>query len=375
MLLFLKTRLGMKRSYHLLIALLLLTFGGHAQCTAFGSSLGTSYVSNNSNKGEMFNLVANNTITVYCFDLNLILGSSGSYEIYYKVGSYVGSESNAAAWTLLGSNANVPSVGFDIPSPMNIPINIVIPAGQTYAFYITATNVAQTAGIRYTNNAGYTNIATDVNLTIAGGIGKAYPFSTNYNNRSFNGTVHYSTGNALPIELAEFFATPVNNQVRLSWKTETELNNDFFTLERSPDGETWETIKTVKAEGNSQTPIHYSALDEQPLWGISYYRLSQTDFNGEKTTYDMRSLYRENSVHAEDQQLVAAPNPTSGKITIEGSEDEIGEIRIVTLLGQDVTSEVSINRFSDYVEMDLSTLENELVIVACGNRSTLVSKY
>ena len=48
------------------------------------------------------------------------------------------------------------------------------------------------------------------------------------------------------------------------------------------------------------------------------------------------------------------PIPTSGKITVEGSEDEIGEIRIVTLLGQDVTSDVIINRFSTYVEIDLS---------------------
>lgn len=89
----------------------------------------------------------------------------------------------------------------------------------------------------------------------------------------------------------------------------------------------------------------------------------------------MRSLYQEKGLHSEDQQLVAAPNPTSGKITIEGSEDEIGEIRIVTLLGQDVTSDVIINRFSTYAEIDLSLLENKLVIVACGNRSTLVSKY
>lgn len=364
----------MKQFYSILITLLI-GFSGYAQCTSMGTSLATPYVSNNSNKGEMFNLVATNTVTILCFDVNLILGSNGAYEIYYKVGSYVGSETNAAAWTLIGSNAAVPSLGFDVASPINIPINIVIPAGQTYGFYITNNSNASTAGIRYTNNAGYTNIATNANLTIAGGIGKAYPFGTNYANRSFNGTVRYAVGNALPIELAEFFATPVNNQVRLSWKTETELNNDFFTLERSPDGETWETIKTVKAVGNSQTPIQYSALDEQPRWGISYYRLSQTDFNGEKTTYDMRSLYRDNGFHSDNQQLIVAPNPTSGKITIEGSEDEIGAIRIVTLLGQDVTQNATINRSSAHVEIDLSKINVELMIVACGNRTALVSKY
>ncbi len=323
----------------------------------------------------MFNLVATNTITVLCFDVNLILGSNGAYEIYYKVGSYVGSESNAAAWTLIGSNPSVPSLGFDVASPINIPINIVIPAGQTYAFYITNNSTASTAGIRYTNNAGYTNIATNADLTIAGGIGKAYPFGTNYANRSFNGTVRYVVGNVLPIELTEFFATPVNNQVRVSWKTETELNNDFFTVERSSDGENWEILTTVKAAGNSKIPLHYATTDEEPLQGVSYYRLTQTDFDGQQTTFDMRSLYREFPNVAEDQQLVVAPNPTAGKITIGGSEDELGEIRIVTLLGQDVTQNVTIHRFAAYVEIDLSKLETELMIVACGNRSALVSKY
>ena len=348
-----------------------LTF--RAQCVASGNSLATSYVSNNSSKGEMFNIVATNSVTIICFDLNLILGSSGSYEIYYKTGSYVGSENNAAAWTLLGSNANVPCVGFDFPSPMLIPINVFIPAGQTYGFYITSTNVAATTGIRYTNNAGYTNIASDANITITGGIGKAYPFLTNYNNRSFNGTVHYANGNILPVELSEFLVAPQQDHVHISWKTETESNNDHFDVERSEDGIDWKIIQTVKGAGNSQTPLSYQIKDNQPLWGVSYYRLSQTDFNGHKKTFDMRSLNREN-LSGQRNPLLVFPNPASNLITIDGSQDELGAISLCSVLGKDLMQEVVLTHHASYVTIDISGLENELIILLAGERSALVNK-
>ncbi|KUJ59173.1 hypothetical protein AR687_24510, partial [Flavobacteriaceae bacterium CRH] len=176
----------MKKLY-ILLFLLVAVVQAQAQCY----SLATPYNSNNSNKGEMFNIVTGATsVNITSFDVNLIQGSTGNYEIFYKVGSYIGSETNAVAWTSLGT-ATASSLGFDIPSPIPIVFNVNIPANSTYGFYITATEASNTSGIRYTNNSGYTNVASDAYITIAGGIGNAYSFSTNYNNRSFNGTPHY----------------------------------------------------------------------------------------------------------------------------------------------------------------------------------------
>lgn len=348
-------------------------YAAKAQCTLGGTALATSYVSNNSNKGEMFNVVATNAITVICFDLNLILGSNGAYEIYYKVGSYVGSENNAAAWTLIGSNASVPCVGFDFPSPMNIPINLFIPAGQTYGFYITATNVAATTGIRYTNNGGYTNIASDANVTIAGGIGKAYPFLTNYNNRSFNGTLHYGPGNTLPIELIAFYATPLDGSVRLNWSTASETQNAYFTLERSDDGLSWKKLQTMDGAGSVQQKSHYETFDEQPLPGISYYRLSQTDFDHHTTYFPIKSVERrvENSAL---EKLSLSPNPASSVVTISGTEDELGDVTVTNLLGESLTEKIRIAHDADAIVLDLSALENQMLFVKCGNRSALLVK-
>ncbi|HEY8936650.1 MAG TPA: T9SS type A sorting domain-containing protein, partial [Cyclobacteriaceae bacterium] len=90
-----------------------------------------------------------------------------------------------------------------------------------------------------------------------------------------------SSSNPLPIELSFFKASSdKNNKVILNWETVTEKNNDFFTIERSGDGETFEPIKKISGAGNSTLPINYTSVDDSPLRGLSYYRLKQTDFDG-----------------------------------------------------------------------------------------------
>ena len=56
--------------------------------------------------------------------------------------------------------------------------------------------------------------------------------------------------------------------------------NDFFTLERSIDGQDWEKINIIQGNGTTLTGRSYSSIDYSPLPGRSYYRLKQTDFDG-----------------------------------------------------------------------------------------------
>ncbi len=161
-----------------------------AQCT--DNTLATSYTSNNGSRGAMFNITATNTITVTGFYANLYGGTTAKYEIYYKAGTYVGSETNAAAWTLGGSVNSLYVAANNVPTDIPIPLSVVIPAGQTYGFYVTNT---ASGGLNYISSA-VTNVtlATDANLTMTGGVGKAYPFSSTYSYRLFNGTVRYYAG-------------------------------------------------------------------------------------------------------------------------------------------------------------------------------------
>ena len=90
-----------------------------------------------------------------------------------------------------------------------------------------------------------------------------------------------SFGGALPVELTFFNAEVQSDRtVLMSWQTATELNNDYFTIERSINGSQFKEIGRIEGIGNSTSLNNYSFIDQQPFEGISYYRLKQTDLNG-----------------------------------------------------------------------------------------------
>jgi hypothetical protein len=93
------------------------------------------------------------------------------------------------------------------------------------------------------------------------------------------------TGNGLtlPIELVSFKATANPDNILISWITESEINNDYFTVERSGDGEHFATLANVKGSGTKNTSTQYYNTDNSPLTGKSYYRIMQTDFSGHST--------------------------------------------------------------------------------------------
>ncbi len=155
-------------------------------------TLATPYNSNNGQRGAMFDVAATNTVTIRTFDANLYVGTTANYEIYYRAGSHVGNETNAAAWTLIGTTTGLTSLGSDLPTPIPIPVDITIPAGQTYAFYVTNDFGG---GTSYTDGTAVGNfLAGDANLTVFEGVGKSYPFGLTFSVRNFNGTLHYDLG-------------------------------------------------------------------------------------------------------------------------------------------------------------------------------------
>lgn len=124
----------------------------------------------------------------------------------------------------------------------------------------------------------------------------AYRYTTdNLNGNSFNtarGTAYNTTNfvqvnfsTPLPIELTGFSAVRNDQLVDLHWRTATETNNAYFTIERMPGYGAFGEIIRIAGAGNSDATLNYSAVDEQPLPGTSYYRLCQTDFNGERTCF------------------------------------------------------------------------------------------
>lgn len=90
----------------------------------------------------------------------------------------------------------------------------------------------------------------------------------------------------LPIELSHFNATCDDGNAVLSWTTESEINNDHFTIARSTDGVNFSDLVELPGAGISHETTKYAWTDNNRYDQEVYYRLSQTDFNGVKEYFD-----------------------------------------------------------------------------------------
>ncbi|HZG01705.1 MAG TPA: T9SS type A sorting domain-containing protein, partial [Chitinophagales bacterium] len=94
----------------------------------------------------------------------------------------------------------------------------------------------------------------------------------------------------LPVELTLFTATVSNDDVLLNWRTESELNNHYFDVQRSADGFHFESIGSLEGHGTSVTAHNYNFTDAEPFAGVSYYRLRQVDFDGTHAFSPVRAV-------------------------------------------------------------------------------------
>jgi hypothetical protein len=103
------------------------------------------------------------------------------------------------------------------------------------------------------------------------------------------GTTEQNYG-PLGITLESFNANCNDGKVRLQWKTSNEYNNEYFTIEKSPDLVRWSEVLRVPGQLVSMGEITYDTVDPFPFNGISYYRLKQTDADGNETIFDKQWL-------------------------------------------------------------------------------------
>ncbi len=183
-----------------------------------------------------------------------------------------------------------------------------------------------------------TNITTTTNNGSGGCNNNSNPCTTIANTGTGpndSGIIDDVTG-PLPIVLAYFKGESEMNRSRLYWKTLSEINNDFFTIERSPaptaEGFNWEIVATMPGAGNSVEPLDYQFFDEDPLFGRNFYRLKQTDFDGKYAYSDIILIESEFS-------FALFPNPTRGDVTLVLDEaagfDKI-QTKLFNSIGQQV---------------------------------------
>jgi hypothetical protein len=119
----------------------------------------------------------------------------------------------------------------------------------------------------------------------------------------------------LPVELLYFEGFGYQYYNTLKWSTASEHNSDYFSLERSIDGEQWDSVGTTKATGNSTQVVNYLYVDNFRFNGFIYYKLNQFDFDGNFKVY--------------------------GPISINNTHTNKKVVKYINILGQEVSSETN----------------------------------
>jgi hypothetical protein len=186
---------------------------------------------------------------------------------------------------------------------------------------------------------------------------------------SFSPYAVMSSAAPLPVELISFSAKLNDDfNVDVKWSTASEINNDYFVVERSKDASYFEPIATINGAGNSNQILNYYSSDEAPLPGISFYRLKQVDFDG-TTSYS--SIVMVNSNAAENRVnsfgFTLYPNPTNNIAHLSffniDKESEV-IINVYDLQGKVVHSSIQyIAGEGSIASFDASTFDSGIYIV------------
>ncbi len=164
--------------------------------------------------------------------------------------------------------------------------------------------------------------------------------------------------NPLPITLTKFNVKNSDAQVMITWSTATELNNDYFDIERSIDGKEYMNVGRVRGGGTSNKQLNYSYYDKNPLVGTSYYRLRQTDYDGTTKAFDPKSVSRENMEVALTIKEVY-PNPFVTELNCRFESDLAGEAIIsLTDMNGRIVKSTMIEVYGGFNEVKINSLED-----------------
>jgi hypothetical protein len=201
------------------------------------------------------------------------------------------------------------------PDPETIFVNIYLPSGKGTSISKGFVDVC-TLTFDVLDRTAKPDIAWSMSMAHAPNLEDVYDdqlitFDQN--------TLLLPVNNPQPVSVKNFSGDLKNNETTLNWTTPSEVNNDYFTIERRQDGSEFVPFLTKKSMGNSDEKHDYTIVDEQPLAGLSYYRLSSTDKLGKTIVHSTVSINNEaviaentsnNSAHPENLAIISI-NPTN----------------------------------------------------------------
>ncbi|MEL7145702.1 MAG: T9SS type A sorting domain-containing protein [Bacteroidota bacterium] len=156
------------------------------------------------------------------------------------------------------------------------------------------------------NYTAHGYVTTDATVTLSGNYDLVLEY---FENGGGNRVSFEITSTVLPVELVSFNAVKEDAGTLLTWLTASELDNDYFQVERSTDGVAFEPIGKVNGNGTTAMAQQYQWMDETVLSGPVFYRLKQVDFDGD---YEYSPVVFVEHPAFEGSTLY--PNPSNGQV-------------------------------------------------------------
>jgi Secretion system C-terminal sorting domain/Lamin Tail Domain len=186
-----------------------------------------------------------------------------------------------------------------------------------------------------------------------------------------------SLGTPLPIELSAFNGKMAENAVNLTWTSEIERDNDYYTIWHSTDAYNFKVIGRMEGAGDSQNRKTYTFTHEEPQSGTNYYRLSQTDFDKQERYVGTLSLKNK----AKNLNITSIyPNPTASTLNVryETTSNEIISYQIRNHVGSIVFTGTleNISKGENSFNQDVSDFPNGIYFLQLKNdNETVVQKF
>jgi xyloglucan-specific exo-beta-1,4-glucanase len=326
---------------------------------AYDNSSGNVLISTNA--GASFS-VASNVASGGSTIMRTVPGNEGHLWLALYSGGLRRSVNSGTSFTNISAVTTCDAVG----------IGKAAPAAGYYTIYIWGT-VGGVLGIHRSIDQGatWTRVNDDANEFGGPGNGQFVIGDMNVYGRVFmstvgRGIVYGDISVAAPVALISFTAEPENRAVHLSWETASEVNSNYFVVERSSDGETYKELGTINSSGNSSVLHTYNFQDKDPVAGYNYYRLKQVDINNEYTYSEVRKIDMDLS-----GEIVLFPNPAKNSITV-GMPDALVNMEVYDALGNIIYKKT--NTQETETTLDVSNFKAGIYTVKINTESNSYNK-
>lgn len=186
-------------------------------------------------------------------------------------------------------------------------------------------------------------------------------------NLQLTGDVALGSG-PLPVELVDFVSVCQDQQNHIEWTTSSELNNDHFDIEKSEDALHYQQLQRIPGAGNSNNLLHYETWDPQPFATGTYYRLVQTDYDGQQRTYG--PIYTGCSGNTNLEATVSLESVKPGVITVyyQSMLGGPADVWLLDMLGRRILAmEVMTNSGLNRLDIPIASLPRGAYVLQAGN--------